>query len=136
VDQLLPKKSQVAPDGVAQQIAVTTVGQVVTIGQQLLVVAPTEGALQVEALVANLDIGFVKLGQSAAIKVDAFPFTRFGVLHGNVMRVASEAVEEQEAKRGLANAPATANTGGAPPASPDSPRASSSRLPSRSTNRG
>ncbi len=104
-------------DGVAQQIAVTTVGQVVTTGQQLLVVAPTEGALQVEALVANLDIGFVKLGQSAAIKVDAFPFTRFGVLHGKVIRIASEAVEEQEAKRGLANAPATANTAGAPPAS-------------------
>ncbi|OKO74232.1 hypothetical protein AC628_22955 [Bradyrhizobium sp. NAS96.2] len=103
-------------DGVAQQIAVTTVGQVVTTGQQLLVVAPTEGALQVEALVANLDIGFVKPGQAAAIKVDAFPFTRFGVLHGKVMRIASEAVEEQEAKRGLANAPATANTAGASPA--------------------
>jgi hemolysin D len=73
--------------------------------------------LQIEALVANLDIGFVKLGQGAAIKVDAFPFTRFGVLHGKVMRIASEAVEEQEAKRGLANAPATANAAGAPPAS-------------------
>jgi hemolysin D len=104
-------------DGIAQQIAVTTVGQVVTTGQQLLVVVPTAGVLQVEALVANLDIGFVKLGQSAAIKVDAFPFTRFGVLHGKVMHIASDAVEEQEAKRGLANAPATANTAGVPPAS-------------------
>jgi hemolysin D len=105
-------------DGVAQQIAVTTVGQVVTTGQQLLVVTPMEGALQVEALVANLDIGFVKLGQSAAIKVDAFPFARFGVLHGKVTSIASEAVEEQEAKRSLANAPAAANanTTGAPPA--------------------
>jgi hemolysin D len=103
-------------DGVAQQIAVTTVGQVVTTGQQLLVVAPTEGALEVEALVANLDIGFVKLGQSAVVKIDAFPFTRFGVLHGKVSRIASEAVEEQEAKRGLANAPAAANSAGAPPA--------------------
>ncbi|MDX8483459.1 HlyD family type I secretion periplasmic adaptor subunit [Mesorhizobium sp. VK24D] len=101
-------------DGIAQQIAVTTVGQVVTTGQQLLVVAPTKGALQVEALVANLDIGFVKPGQSAAIKVDAFPFTRFGVLHGTVTRVAPEAVEEQEAKRGLANAAAAANTAAAP----------------------
>ena len=48
------------------------------------------------------------------IKVDAFPFTRFGVLHGKVSRVASEAVEEQEAKRGLANAAAAANTAAAP----------------------
>ena len=60
-------------DGVVQQMAVTTVGQVVTTGQQLIVVTPSEGALQVEALVANLDIGFVKLGQEAAVKVDAFP---------------------------------------------------------------
>lgn len=104
-------------DGIAQQIAVTTVGQVVTTGQQLLVVAPTDGALQVEALVANLDIGFIKPGQSAAIKVDAFPFTRFGVLHGRVTRIASEAVEEQEAKRGLANAAASANTTNAAPTS-------------------
>jgi hemolysin D len=104
-------------DGVAQQIAVTTIGQVVTTGQQLLVVAPTDAALQVEALVANLDIGFVKLGQSAAIKVDAFPFTRFGVLHGRVTRIASEAVEEQAAKRSLANAAAT-DIASAAPASP------------------
>ena len=60
-------------DGVVQQTAVTTVGQVVTTGQQLAVITPNGGKLQVEALVPNLDIGFVKLGQPAAIKVDAFP---------------------------------------------------------------
>lgn len=99
-------------DGVAQQIAVTTIGQVVTTGQQLLIVAPTEGVLEIEALVANLDIGFVEPGQSAVIKVDAFPFTQFGVLHGKVIHIASTAVDEQEAKRALANAPAAANAPG------------------------
>ena len=72
-------------DGVVQQTAVTTVGQVVTTGQQLAVITPAGGKLQVQALVANLDIGFVKVGQEAVIKVDAFPFTRFGVLHGKVV---------------------------------------------------
>ena len=96
-------------DGVVQQTAVTTIGQVVTTGQQLIVVTPNAGKLQVEALVANLDIGFVKLGQNAAIKVDAFPFTRFGVLHGEVVKIASGAIAEQEAKRALANAAAAAN---------------------------
>jgi hemolysin D len=104
-------------DGVVQQVAVTTIGQVVTTGQQLAVVTPNEGPLQVEALVANLDIGFVKLGQEAAIKVDAFPFTRFGVVHGKVVRIASEAIDEQEAKRTLANATASANAANANPAS-------------------
>ncbi|MER9947140.1 hypothetical protein NKJ89_03320 [Mesorhizobium sp. M0047] len=48
------------------------------------------------------------------MKVDAFPFTRFGVLRGRVTRIASEAVEEQEAKRGFANATAGANTAASP----------------------
>jgi hemolysin D len=86
-------------DGIVQQLAVTTVGQVVTTGQQLVVITPNAGKLQVEALVANLDIGFVKLGQDAAIKVDAFPFTRFGVLKGEVVKIASGAIAEQDAKR-------------------------------------
>ena len=77
-------------DGVVQQTAVTTVGQVVTTGQQLAVITPDGGKLQVEALVANLDIGFVKLGQTAVIKVDAFPFTRFGALHGKVVKIARQ----------------------------------------------
>jgi hemolysin D len=102
---------------VAQQVAVTTIGQVVVTGQQLLVVTPNEGPLQVEALVANLDIGFVKIGQEATIKVDAFPFTRFGVAHGKVVRIASEAIDEQEAKRSLANATASPNAANAAPAS-------------------
>jgi hemolysin D len=97
---------------------VTTIGQVVTTGQQLAAITPNGGRLQVEALVANLDIGFVKLGQPAVIKVDAFPFTRFGVLHGKVVKIASAAILEEEAKRALANATAAANAGQAPSTAP------------------
>ena len=112
----------VAPiDGVAQQLAVTTIGQVVTTGQQLMVIAPSGGPLQVEALVANLDIGFVKLGQDAVIKVDAFPFTRFGALKGKVVGIAQEAVNETEAKRALADVTAPANTAPAQTSAPGQP---------------
>jgi hemolysin D len=105
--------------GVVQQTAVTTVGQVVTTGEQLIVLTPNGGKLQVQALVANLDIGFVKTGQQAVIKVDAFPFTRFGTLHGKVVQIASAAMAEQEAKRALANATYAANV--APPAPASGP---------------
>jgi membrane fusion protein, hemolysin D len=104
-------------DGVVQQMAVTTVGQVVTTGEQLIALTPNGGKLQAEALVANLDIGFVKIGQEAVIKVDAFPFTRFGALHGKVVKIASAAIAEQEAKRALANATYAANAAPPPPAS-------------------
>ena len=108
-------------EGVVQQMAVTTVGQVVTTGQQLAVITPSGGKLQVQALVANLDIGFVKPGEDAVIKVDAFPFTRFGVLHGKVTKIASGAIAEQEAKRALANATAAANVAQTQPAAPGQP---------------
>jgi hemolysin D len=107
-------------DGVVQQTTVTTIGQVVTTGQQLSAITPIGGRLRVEALVANLDIGFVKLGQPAVIKVDAFPFTRFGVLHGKVVKIASAAIPEEEAKRSLANA-AAANPAQQPGAGPGQP---------------
>jgi hemolysin D len=101
-------------DGVVQQTAVTTVGQVVTTGQQLVVITPQKAKLQVEALVANLDIGFIRLGQPAVIKVDAFPFTRFGALDGNVVKIASGAIAEEDAKRALANAAAAVNAAQTP----------------------
>jgi hemolysin D len=118
----LSRTKLVAPiDGVIQQLAVTTVGQVVATGQQLAVIIPREVPLQVEALVANTDIGFVRSGQDAVVKVDAFPFTRFGVLRGKVLRIAPEAVDERDAKRALANAPAAANAGDSPTSGPGQP---------------
>ena len=74
-----------------------------------MVLTPIGGELQVEALVADLDIGFAKPGQDAVINVDTFPFTRFGALRGKVVNIASAAIDEQDAKRALANATVTAN---------------------------
>ena len=96
-------------DGDVQQLSVTTFGQVVGAGQQLAIVTPREGALQVVALVANMDIGFVRVGQEVAVKLDAFPFTRFGALHGKIVAIAAAAVDEQQAKRSLANATTPGN---------------------------
>lgn len=84
-------------DGTVQQLAVTTVGQVVTTSQPLLVVVPSEGLFEVEALVLNTDIGFVAPGQAVTVKVDSFPFTRYGTAEGKVVRVSQDAVDERDA---------------------------------------
>lgn len=102
-------------DGTVQTLAVTTVGQVVTTGQQLMTIVPANSELQVEVYVSNSDIGFVKVGQDAAVKVDAFPFTRYGTLHGKVIRVASDAIDEQDAHRAEANATNLTNSASIPP---------------------
>jgi HlyD family type I secretion membrane fusion protein len=79
-------------DGVVQQLAVHTVGGVVTPAQALAVVVPSETHLEIEAMVSNRDIGFVHSGQKAEIKVDTFNFTRYGLLHGEVLGVSSDAI--------------------------------------------
>jgi membrane fusion protein, hemolysin D len=79
-------------DGTVQQLAVHTVGGVVTPAQVLLVIVPAETKLQIEATVSNHDIGFVREGQEAQIKIETFNFTRYGVLHGNVMSVSRDAI--------------------------------------------
>jgi len=88
-------------DGVVQQLAVHTVGGVVTPAQSLLVIVPTDSQLEVEALVSNRDIGFVQPGQGAEIKVDTFNFTRYGLLHGEVLGVSQDAIiRERPPERG------------------------------------
>jgi len=83
----------VAPvDGMVQQLAIHTIGGVVTPAQSLLVVVPSDSRLEIEAMVSNRDIGFVRPGQGAEIKVDTFNFTRYGLLHGKVLSVSQDAI--------------------------------------------
>jgi hemolysin D len=79
-------------DGTVQQLAVHTVGGVVTPAQQLLAVVPADSRLEIEAMVSNRDIGFVRPGQEAEIKIDTFNFTRYGLLHGQVLSISQDAI--------------------------------------------
>jgi len=91
----------VAPiDGVAQQRAVHSIGAVVTPAQTLLVVVPEAADVEIEALVANKDAGFVRAGQHAEIKLDAYPFTRYGTVAGTVHSLSRDAVADE--RHGLA----------------------------------
>jgi hemolysin D len=83
-------------DGVVQQLAVTTVGGVVTPAQPLLTVVPGDAALEVEAQVLNRDIGHVKPGQRVINKLETFDFTRYGYIEGTVLWVGTDAVNDQK----------------------------------------
>jgi len=79
-------------DGTVQQLAIHTVGGVVTPAQQLMAIVPADSRLEAEAMVPNRDIGFVVPGQSAEIKIDTFNFTKYGLLHGEVVTVSQDAI--------------------------------------------
>ena len=82
-------------DGVIQQLAVHTIGGVVTPAQQLMVVVPVARRLEIEALVANKDIGFVAEGQAVEIKVETFPFTKYGIIDGEVLHLSRDAIADE-----------------------------------------
>jgi hemolysin D len=83
-------------DGVVQQLKVHTIDGVVTPAEQLLVVVPRNQALEVEARVLNKDIGFVRAGQQVTVKVESFPFTRYGALDGTVSSVSRDAIADEK----------------------------------------
>ena len=86
-------------DGSVQQLAVHNVGAIVTPAQELMIIVPRNEQLEVEAVLENKDVGFVAPGQRVEIKVDAFPFTRYGTIPGKVATLSGDAVADD--RRGL-----------------------------------
>jgi hemolysin D len=92
--------------GVVQQLAVHTIGGVVTPAQTLLVIVPRDSHLEIEAMVTNHDIGFVHAGDQVEIKVDTFDFTRYGLLHGRVLSISQDSIPREVPSDKSADKPA------------------------------
>ncbi|MDG9670220.1 HlyD family type I secretion periplasmic adaptor subunit [Hahella sp. CR1] len=82
-------------DGTVQQLAVHTVGGVVTPAQELMLIVPEHSEMEVEALVLNKDIGFVQEGQSAEVKVDTFNFTKYGIIDAELVDLSDDAIQDE-----------------------------------------
>ncbi len=79
--------------GTVQQLAVHTLGGIVTPAQALLTIVPDDAPLLVEASLKNQDSGFVHVGQEAEVKIGAFDFTRFGAIKGQVVSISRDVVD-------------------------------------------
>lgn len=86
-------------DGTVQQLTIHTLGGVVPAAQPLMQIVPLQGVVEVEAFLENRDIGFVREGQLASVKVEAFDYTRFGTIPAKVIHVSRDAIPDE--KRGL-----------------------------------
>ena len=98
-DRIARRLLRAPNDGVVQQLQVSSPGAVVSPADAVLLIVPADGGLEIEAFVQNKDAGFVTVGQDVAIKVESFPFTRYGLLSGKVLRVSADAIQDE--KRGL-----------------------------------
>jgi hemolysin D len=83
-------------DGLIAQLAVHTIGGVVEATKPIMIVVPAGGTLVADVKVLNRDVGFIRSGDFVAVKVEAFPFTRYGTLQGRVESVGSDAVEDEK----------------------------------------
>jgi hemolysin D len=86
-------------DGTVQQLDVHTVGGVVSAAKPLMQIVPKESRVEVEAFIENKDVGFVQEGQKAAVKIDAFEYTKYGTVPGVITHVSRDAIADE--KKGL-----------------------------------
>ena len=62
-----------------------------------MTIVPLASPIEIEALIENKDIGFVEAGQPVVVKIESFPFTRYGTVDGAVVKVSRDAVDDREA---------------------------------------
>lgn len=87
----------VAPvDGTVARLSIHTVGGVVEPAKPIMIIVPSRGSLEAEVRLLNKDMGFVRVGQDVAVKLEAFPFTRYGTLPGKVVAISTDAVEDEK----------------------------------------
>ena len=92
--QLMTIQSPV--NGTVQELSIYTIGGVVQAAQKMMVIAPDDNHMDIEVLVLNKDIGFVEPNQDAVIKIESFPYTRYGYLTGKVKSISHDAVSHEQ----------------------------------------
>lgn len=92
-DELMQIRSPI--DGYVHQINVHTVGGVIGAAQPLMSLVPIDDPLEVEVVLANKDIGRLRPGMTAQVKVDTFPYTRFGTVPATLRLISADAVNDE-----------------------------------------
>lgn len=78
-------------DGVIQNLSTTTLGAVVQPGSVVMSLVPMNEQLYADVSIKNEDVGFVQVGQKVQMKLAAFPFQKYGMLAGTVLRISADA---------------------------------------------
>ena len=82
-------------DGFVGKLLIHTEGGVVSPNDNLISIVPSDAPLIIKANVLNKDIGFLKLGQEVAVKIDTFSFQKYGLLYGNIIEISKDAIEDE-----------------------------------------
>ena len=86
-------------DGTVMSVGKVAVGSVLTAGQQLITLVPTDAPLEIEANISGSDDGYVHVGDPVDIKFDTFPYTQYGLAHGVVRVISPDSFSAQDEER-------------------------------------
>jgi hemolysin D len=93
----LSLQSVIAPvDGIVQGVSANTIGGLVSSETPIVTIVPDNTPLVLEAMVLNKDIGFVHTGQQVDIKLDTFPFQKYGAIPGEIVNISPDAIEDEK----------------------------------------
>lgn len=84
-------------DGIVKNVRLTTIGGVLRPSDEVLQIVPTGEELIVEAKVSPADIAYVRVGQTASVKFDAYDSSIFGSADGRVTYISPDTLAEQKA---------------------------------------
>jgi hemolysin D len=93
--------------GIVKDLATHTPGTVVAPGTVVMTLVPRNEPVQAEVWVANADAGFVVPDQKARVKIDAYPFQKYGMVEGLVKQVSADSSESAQQGASTKNQPIT-----------------------------
>lgn len=97
MEKHLSLQTLVAPvDGIVQGVSANTIGGVISGEKPIITIVPDNTPLIVEAMLLNKDIGFVNVGQKVDIKLDTFPFQKYGVIPGEIINISPDAIQDEK----------------------------------------
>ena len=82
--------------GYVQQLVYHTKGGVVETAKPIMNIVPEDYKLEAEVMILNKDIGFVRADQDVEIKIDSFPFTKYGTIKGKVRNISGDAIQDEK----------------------------------------
>ncbi|MGR5146434.1 HlyD family type I secretion periplasmic adaptor subunit [Photobacterium alginatilyticum] len=82
-------------DGTVQQLSVYTMGAVLQPAQSLMIIVPDDAVQLAEVQILNKDVGFVHPGQQVTVKVDAFPYTRYGTIEAELLSISRDSTTDE-----------------------------------------
>lgn len=94
-DQLDHTVSMAPMDGVVRNVRITTRGGVARPGEEVMQIVPVDDDLLIEAKVSPTDVGFVKPGLPVSIKLDAYDYTIYGTLQGEVTFISADTLSDE-----------------------------------------